>query len=103
MDFTLSDEHQQVVKVVHDFCQKEVAPVIKEADRSQSMPPEFLPRMGELGLLGICIPEKYGGQGFDYITLGLVCEELEFMDTSLRVVMSVHMGLNSLALLQWGN
>ena len=103
MDFTLSDEHQQVVKVVHDFCQKEVAAVIKEADRSQSMPPEFLPRMGELGLLGICIPEKYGGQGFDYITLGLVCEELEFMDTSLRVVMSVHMGLNSLALLQWGS
>ena len=41
-------------------------------------------------------------QGFDYITLGLVCEELEAMDTSLRVVMSVHMGLNSLALLQWG-
>jgi alkylation response protein AidB-like acyl-CoA dehydrogenase len=52
--------------------------------------------------LGICLPVKYGGQGFDYITLGLVCEELEAMDTSLRVIMSVHVGLNSLALLQWG-
>jgi alkylation response protein AidB-like acyl-CoA dehydrogenase len=102
MDFTLSEEHLQVVKVVRDFCRKEVAPVIKEADRAQSMPPNFLPRMGELGILGLCIPEKYGGQGFDYITLGLVCEELEAMDTSLRVVMSVHVGLNSLALLQWG-
>ena len=102
MDFTLSEEHHQAQKVVRDFCQKEVAPIIKEADRTQSMHPTILPRMAELGILGICIPEKYGGQGFDYITLGLVCEELEAMDTHLRVIMSVHMGLNSMALLQWG-
>ena len=102
MDFTLSEEHLQVVKVVRDFCRREVAPIIKESDRAQSMSANILPRMGELGILGICVPEKYGGQGFDYITLGLVCEELEAMDTSLRVIMSVHMGLNSLALLQWG-
>ncbi len=103
MDFNLSEEHLQAVKVVRDFCRKEVAPIIKEADRNQSMHPSILPRLGELGILGICIPEKYGGQGFDYITLGLVCEELEAIDTSLRVIMSVHMGLNSLALLQWGS
>ena len=102
MDLTLTEEHRAAQKMVRDFCQKEVAPIIKESDRSQTMHPSVLPRMGELGILGICIPEKYGGQGFDYITLGLVCEELEAMDTSLRVVMSVHMGLNSLALLQWG-
>ncbi len=102
MDFNLSEEHLQVVKVVRDYCRKEVAPIIKESDRTQTMHPSVLARMGELGILGICIPEKYGGQGFDYITLGLVCEELEAMDTSLRVVMSVHVGLNSLALLQWG-
>jgi len=102
MDFNLTEEHEKVVKVVRDYCRKEVAPVIKEADRTQTMHASILPRMGELGILGICIPEKYGGQGFDYVTLGLVCEELEAMDTSLRVIMSVHMGLNSLALLQWG-
>jgi len=102
MDFNLSEEHLQVVKVVRDYCRKEVAPIIKESDRTQTMHPSILARMGELGILGICVPEKYGGQGFDYITLGLVCEELEAMDTSLRVVMSVHVGLNSLALLQWG-
>jgi glutaryl-CoA dehydrogenase (non-decarboxylating) len=102
VDFNLSEEHLQVVKVVRDFCRKEVAPIIKESDRTQTMHPSILPRMGELGILGICIPEKYGGQGFDYITLGLICEELEATDTSLRVVMSVHMGLNSMALLQWG-
>jgi alkylation response protein AidB-like acyl-CoA dehydrogenase len=102
MDFTLTEEHLQAQKMVRDFCQKEVAPVIKEADRTQTIHPSILPRMGELGILGICLPVKYGGQGFDYITLGLVCEELEAMDTSLRVIMSVHVGLNSLALLQWG-
>jgi glutaryl-CoA dehydrogenase (non-decarboxylating) len=102
MDFTLSEEHLQAQAMVRDFVRREVAPVIKEADRNQTMNPAILPRMGELGILGICIPVRYGGQGFDYITLGLVCEELEAMDTSLRVIMSVHMGLNSLAVLQWG-
>ncbi|NTU85453.1 MAG: butyryl-CoA dehydrogenase [Chloroflexales bacterium] len=103
MDFTLTEEHLQAQKMVREFVRREVAPLIKEADRAQTMHPTVLPRMGELGILGICIPQKYGGQGYDYITLGLACEELEAMDTSLRVVMSVHMGLNSLALLQWGS
>ncbi len=103
MDFTLTEEHRHAQQMVREFCKKEVAPIIKESDRKQEMNPNVLPRMGELGILGICLPQKYGGQGFDYITLGLVCEELEAMDTSLRVVMSVHMGLNSLAILQWGN
>jgi alkylation response protein AidB-like acyl-CoA dehydrogenase len=102
MDFTLTPEHLMVQKMVRDFGQKEVRPTIKDWDRMQQMNPATLPRMAELGILGICIPVKYGGQGFDYISLGLVCEELEAVDTSLRVVMSVHMGLNSLALLQWG-
>ncbi len=102
MDFTLSPEHHMVAKLVRDFVQKEVQPTIKEWDRMQQMNPETLPRMADLGILGICLPVKYGGQGFDYISLGLVCEELEAVDTSLRVVMSVHMGLNSLAVLQWG-
>lgn len=102
MDFNLTEEHLAVQKMVRDFVRKEVGPVIKEADRNQKMPEFILPRMAELGILGICIPVKYGGQGFDYISLGLVCEELEAMDTSLRVVMSVHMGLNSMSILQWG-
>ncbi|UYN92063.1 MAG: acyl-CoA dehydrogenase family protein [Anaerolineales bacterium] len=102
MDFRLSEEHLMVQKMVRDFVQKEVKPVIQEWDRKQEMAPFILPRMAELGILGINIPVRYGGQGFDYITLGLVCEELEAGDSPLRVVMSVHMGLNSMALLQWG-
>lgn len=102
MDFGLSAEHRMVQQMVRGFVQKEIAPVIKEADRNQQMAPFVLPRMAELGILGICIPVRYGGQGMDYISLGLACEELEVADTTLRVVMSVHMGLNSMALLQWG-
>lgn len=102
MDFKLNEEHHMVQKMVRDFSQKEVIPVIKEWDQKQEMAPFILPRMAELGILGINIPVRYGGQGFDYISLGLVCEELEAADSTLRVVMSVHMGLNSMALLQWG-
>jgi len=102
MDFALTDEHRMVQEMVKGFAQKEVAPIIKEYDRKQEMADFILPRMAELGILGICLPVRYGGQGMDYISLGLACEELEAVDSSLRVVMSVHVGLNSLALLQWG-
>ena len=102
MDFALNDEHRMVQQMVRNFAQKEVAPTIKEYDRAHEMAPFVLPRMGELGILGINIPVRYGGQGMDYISLGLACEELEAVDSTLRVVMSVHMGLNSMGLLQWG-
>jgi alkylation response protein AidB-like acyl-CoA dehydrogenase len=102
MDFTLTEEHLMAQKMVRDFAQKEVAPVIKEYDRQQEPAPFVLPRMGELGILGICLPVKYGGQGMDYIALGLACEELEAVDTTLRVVMSVHVGLCAMTIFQWG-
>jgi len=102
MDFTLTSEHEMVAKMVRDFAEKEVAPVIKEHDREQKHIPWVFKRLGELGLLGICLPCKLGGAGMDYISLGLACEELERVDTSLRVILSVHVGLNSLALFQWG-
>ncbi len=58
--------------------------------------------MAELGLLGCSVPQEYGGAGMDYVSLGLISEELEYVDTSLRVIMSVHAGLNCLSLLTWG-
>lgn len=101
MDFALTEEHRMVQQMVREFAQKEVAPIIKEYDRKQEMASFILPRLGELGILGICLPVRYGGQGMDYIALGLACEELEAVDSTLRVVMSVHVGLNSLGLFQW--
>ena len=96
MNFSLSNEHLMVQKMVRDFAQKEVAPVIKEYDRKGEPIPWVLDRMGELGILGICFPIKYGGQGMDYISLGLACEELEAVDSTLRVGMSVHVGLSGM-------
>jgi alkylation response protein AidB-like acyl-CoA dehydrogenase len=101
MDFDLTPEQRMAQRMVRDFAQKEIAPLIKESDRSQQMAPQVLPRLGELGILGLCLPVRYGGQGMDYIALGLACEELEAVDSTLRVIMSVHIGLNSLGLFQW--
>jgi alkylation response protein AidB-like acyl-CoA dehydrogenase len=76
--------------------------VIKEYDRKQEPIPFALKRMGELGILGLPFPVRYGGSGMDYIAWGLACEELEAVDTSLRVVMSVHTGLCGMTVFQWG-
>src|SRR5699024_11743986 len=60
-------------------------------------------RLADLGLMGVCIPEQYGGSGMDYNALAIVCEELERGDTAFRTAVSVHTGLNSMSILQWGN
>jgi glutaryl-CoA dehydrogenase (non-decarboxylating) len=102
IDFELTEEHLALQKTVREFCAGEVAPYIKEWDEKAYFEPTVFKKMAELGLLGVCIPEQYGGAGFDYISLGLVCEELEACDTFLRVAMSVHVGLNSLSVYSWG-
>ena len=102
MDFSLTQEQQMTQKMVRDFAQKEIGPVIKEYDRKQEPIPFMLKRMGELGILGLPFPVRYGGQGMDFLAWGLACEELEAMDTHLRVVMSVHTGLCGMTLFQWG-
>jgi len=102
MDFSLTPEHKMAQKMVRDFAQKEIAPVIKEYDRKQEPIPFMLKRMSELGILGICFPTRYGGQGMDYLSLGLACEELEAVDSVMRVAMSVHTGLCGMTLFQWG-
>ncbi len=102
MNFELTDEQRSVRDMVREFVRRDVAPHIQEWDAKGEFHPEVLRKMGELGLLGLPIPEEYGGSGLDYVSLALACDELEYGDTFLRVVMSVHVGLNSLALLQWG-
>ncbi len=102
IEFELTEEHKALQQTVREFVAGEVAPYIKEWDEKSHFERSVFEKMGELGLLGVCIPEQYGGAGFDYISLGLVCEELEACDTFLRVAMSVHVGLNSLSLYTWG-
>jgi glutaryl-CoA dehydrogenase (non-decarboxylating) len=103
MDFELNDDHLSIQKLVREFAAKNVLPDIRERDRSQEFDRSILGKMAAADILGLCLPEKYGGAGMDYISLGLACEELEYADTSARVILSVHIGLNSLTLLSWGN
>jgi glutaryl-CoA dehydrogenase (non-decarboxylating) len=102
MNFELNEEQIQVRDMVREFAAREIAPYIRDWDSKGEFHPEVLTRLGELGLLGLPIPEEYGGAGMDYVSLALACAELEYVDTFLRVIMSVHVGLNSLSLLQWG-
>ncbi|WP_110174771.1 acyl-CoA dehydrogenase family protein [Luteitalea pratensis] len=102
MDLDLTEEHRLLEQTVREWAAREVAPQIAELDRAHKFDPRILPQMAELGLLGICVPAAYGGAGMDYLSLGVASEELEYVDTSLRVILSVHVGLNSLSLLTWG-
>jgi glutaryl-CoA dehydrogenase (non-decarboxylating) len=103
IDFELSEDQRAVETMVRDWAAETVAPRIHDLDREHRFEPSFLKGMANLHLLGICIPEDYGGAGLDYLSLGLASEELEYVDTHLRVVMSVHVGLNSMTLWCWGN
>ena len=102
-DFSYSEEQLAVKKMVRKFVDKEIMPYIQEWDAKQHFETGLLTKLADLGLMGVCIPEKYGGQGMDYNTLAIVCEELERGDTAFRTAVSVHTGLNSLTLLQWGD
>ena len=103
MNFDLDDDHRLLERSTREWAAREVAPRIQQLDRAHTFDRALLPKMAELGLLGVCIPATYGGAGMDYISLGLACEELEYVDTSLRVILSVHVGLSSLTLLAWGS
>jgi glutaryl-CoA dehydrogenase (non-decarboxylating) len=102
IDLELSDEHRALVDTVREWAAREVAPRIHDLDRAHRFEPAFLKQMAGLQLLGVCLPEQWGGAGMDYVSLGLACEELEYVDTHLRVILSVHVGLNSMTLLCWG-
>jgi glutaryl-CoA dehydrogenase (non-decarboxylating) len=104
IDFDLNDEHRLLEQTVREWAARDVAPYIRENDRQHRFDRDrIVSGMAKLGLFGISVPQEYGGAGMDYVCLGLACEELEYADTSLRVIMSVHAGLNCLTLLTWGN
>src|SRR5262252_1453612 len=103
IDFTLTEEQRLLEDTVREWAAREVTPYIRENDRKHYFDRDrIVPGLKALGVLGVCVPQEYGGAGMDYISLGLASEELEYADTSLRVMMSVHVGLNCLTLLAWG-
>ncbi|HSJ38051.1 MAG TPA: acyl-CoA dehydrogenase family protein [Planococcus sp. (in: firmicutes)] len=102
MNFNFSEEQSLLRKTVRQFVDNEIMPHIAEWDSKGGFDPAIWKRLADLGLMGVCIPEKYGGSGMDYNSLAIVCEELERGDTAFRTAVSVHTGLNSMTLLQWG-
>jgi glutaryl-CoA dehydrogenase (non-decarboxylating) len=102
LSFDLTEEQRLLEQSVRQWAARAVAPRIRELDRAHQFDRGILPQMAGLGLLGVSVPTEYGGVGMDYVCLGLASEELEYVDTSLRVILSVHVGLNSLTLLAWG-
>ncbi len=103
IDFSFTENQLAVRDMAREVSQKVVVPHIAEYDRKQMPNPELIPAMAEANLLGFCIPEKYGGLGMDYISLGLACEEMEYGDTAARVILSVHIGLFELPVLTWAS
>src|SRR5258708_6830319 len=102
LDFDLTEEQRLLEQSVREWGAREVQPKIHDLDREHRFDRGIFPQMAALGLLGASVPAEYGGAGMDYISLGIISEELEYVDTSLRVIMSVHAGLNCLSLLSWG-
>jgi glutaryl-CoA dehydrogenase (non-decarboxylating) len=103
VDFSLTDEQRELQRTARTFAEREILPRVGELDAKAEYDRSIYERMGAAGFLGLPIPERYGGAGMDYIAFALLCEEMERADTAFRVILSVHTGLNSLTLLQWGS
>ena len=103
VDFSLTDEQRELQRTARTFAEREILPHVAELDAKAEYDRSIYERMGAAGFLGLPIPERYGGAGMDYIAFALLCEEMERADTAFRVILSVHTGLNSLTLLQWGS
>src|ERR1051325_8693131 len=102
MDFELTDEQRLIQETVRNFVDERVLPVAVQNDIDHKVDMELIEGMAELGILGIVIPEEYGGAGLDYVAEALSCEEIERGEAAFRTLISVHVGLNSLSLLKYG-
>jgi len=102
MDFELSSEQRLLRDTVRDFARQEVAPVAEELDRTKSFPYELVAKMGELGLMGIPFPERYGGGGADTLSYALAVEEMTRIDSSVAITMAAHTSLGTMPIYLWG-
>jgi alkylation response protein AidB-like acyl-CoA dehydrogenase len=102
VDFDLTTEQENIRRLARDFCDAEVATRARDLDREEAFPDDLVPQLFEMGFLGAPIPEEYGGMGTDYLSYGLIVEELGRTDASIRSMVSVNTGLVSLSILKWG-
>jgi alkylation response protein AidB-like acyl-CoA dehydrogenase len=100
--FELTDDQREIQGLARDFGKEQIEPHAGEWDRAHAFPRELLPQLGELGLLGVCIPEEYGGAGADFLSYILVLEELSRADAGVGVTVAVHTSAATLPILTFG-
>jgi hypothetical protein len=93
VDFSFTDEQQQLRRSVREFAKSEIAPHVMEWDEASRFPIELIPKMGEMGLLGVIFPEEYGGAGLGYVEYVTVIEELSRVDGSVGLIVAAHNSL----------
>ena len=103
MDFELTGEQRLLQETVRAFVDDRILPVAVENDIAHRLDMSLIEGMAELGILGIVIPEEYGGAGLDFVAEALACEEIERGEAAFRTLISVHVGLNSLSLLRYAS
>ncbi len=103
MDFALSEDQQMIQDAAREFAQNEIAPVAAEFDESGEFPTETIRKAGELGFMGVEVPEEYGGSGLDSICYALVMTEISAADASHGTIVSVNNSLYGVPLLEYGS
>jgi butyryl-CoA dehydrogenase len=93
MEFNLSEEHQMMRDMVRDFAESEIKPGASERDRKEEFPTDLIGGAAEIGLMGVAIPEEYGGSGMDYLSYAIALEELAKVDASYAIIVSVNNSL----------
>jgi len=102
MDLDLSQEHELLRNTVREFATERVAPVADELDRESRFPYELVAEMAELGLMGIPIPEEYGGAGSDTLAYAIAIEELTRIDSSVAITVAAHTSLGTMPIFLYG-
>ena len=102
MNLDLSEEHELVRRTVRDFAQERIAPVAEELDREHRFPYDIVAELAELGLMGIPVPEEYGGAGGDTLSYAIAVEELTRVDSSVAITVAAHTSLGTMPLLLYG-
>ena len=103
MNFDLTPEHELVRSTVREFAEQHVAPVAAELDREHRFPYELVAELAELGLMGMPIPEEYGGAGTDTLSYAIAVEELTRIDSSVAITMAAHTSLGTMPILLFGS
>jgi butyryl-CoA dehydrogenase len=103
IDFELTDEQRLIRETARDFTDREIVPVARENDRNERFDTELVKKMADMGFLGAIVSEEYGGRGLDYLTYGLIVEEIGRGDSSARTVVSVQTSLVCSSIERWGS